>query len=162
VTQQNVETLRQIYEAFNERDIDRLMAGFHPDIKIRETQDLAYAAALLRVLGPRFVILSGGYSGHAEVRRLWETVWEISDWFEVEVEDYIETGEYMIVDLVLRARAKGTGREGEARTAHLWMMRDGKGIRLEVYADKQQALALARMPDSDEGEQQSGTGLAGP
>jgi ketosteroid isomerase-like protein len=161
MSKQNLETLRQIYEAFNERDIDRLMTGFHPDIQIRETQDLAYAAALLRVLGPRFVILSGGYSGHKEVRRLWETVWEISDWFNVKVDEYIEAGEYIIVDLVLHARAKGTGREGEARTAHLWMMRDAKGIRLEVYPDKQQALAAARMPDSNSDEREHGAGFAG-
>jgi ketosteroid isomerase-like protein len=149
VTQQNVETLRQVYEAFNQRDIDRLMDGFDPDVEIAETQDLAYAAALLRVLGPRFVILSGGYRGYAEVKKLWETVWEISEWFIVDAEEFIETNEHVIVVLMLRARAKGTGLEGEARTAHLWKMRDGKGIRLEVFADRRQALAAARMPQAD-------------
>lgn len=162
MTQQNVETLRQIYEAFNDRDIENLMEGFHAQIEIEETQDLAYAAALLRVLGPRFVILSGGYRGQDEVRKLWETVWEISEWFIVYPDEFIETGEHVIVPLVLNARAKGTGLEGEAPTAHLWTMRDGKGFRLQVFADKLQALAAARMPKraSDE-EAERGTGLAG-
>jgi ketosteroid isomerase-like protein len=141
VTEQNVDTLRRIYEAFNDRDIEALMEGFHDEIEIEETHDLAYAAALLRVLGPRFVILSGGYRGQEEVRRLWETVWEISEWFIVYPNEFIETGEHVVVPLVLNARAKGTGLEGEAPTAHLWTMRDGKGYRLQVFADKQQALA---------------------
>jgi ketosteroid isomerase-like protein len=162
VTQQNVETLRQIYEAFNDRDIENLMEGFHPDIEIAETQDLAYAAALLRVLGPRFVILSGGYRGHDEVRKLWQTVWEISEWFIVDPLEFIETEEHVVVPLVLNARAKGTGLEGEAPTAHLWSMRDARGFRLEVFADKQQALAAARMPKRvDEAEPERGTGFAG-
>jgi ketosteroid isomerase-like protein len=159
---QNVETLRQIYEAFNDRDIEALMEGFHPDIEIEETQDLAYAAALLRVLGPRFVILSGGYKGHEEVKKLWETVWEISEWFLVYPQDYLESGEHVVVPITLNARAKGTGLEGEAPTAHLWQMRDGKGYRLQVFADKQQALAASRLPNgADIGEAERGTGLAG-
>jgi hypothetical protein len=162
VTQQNVETLRQIYEAFNDREIENLMEGFHPEIEIEETQDLAYAAALLRVLGPRFVILSGGYRGHSEVKKLWETVWEISEWFIVDPEEFIEVDEHVVVPLILSARAKGTGLEGEAPTAHLWTMRDWKGFRLQVFADKRQAMAATRMPKRvDEGEAEHGTGLAG-
>jgi ketosteroid isomerase-like protein len=162
MTQQNVETLRRMYEAFNDRDIEGLMDQFHPDIEIEETQDLAYAAALLRVLGPRFVILSGGYRGKGQVRKLWQTVWEISEWFLVEPEDFIEVGAMVVVPLVLNARAKGTGLEGEAPTAHLWEMRDGKGFRLQVFVDRQQALAAARLPKVvDAEETESGTGLAG-
>src|SRR4029453_10779750 len=123
--------------------------GFHRDIEIEETQDLAYAAALLRVLGPRFVILSGGYRGRDEVKKLWETVWEISEWFLVYPEEYVESGEHVVVPIILNARAKGTGLEGEAPTAHLWTMRDGKGYRLQVFADKQQALAASRLPKDE-------------
>jgi ketosteroid isomerase-like protein len=43
----------------------------------------------------------------------------------------------------LHARAKETGLVGEAETAHLWKMRDGKGIRLQVYAHKTEALEAA-------------------
>jgi ketosteroid isomerase-like protein len=139
----DIQALQGIYGAFNRRDIDGLLAGFDPEIVIEQTEDLAYAAALLRVLGPRFVILSGGYRGHPEVRRLFETVWEISDWFQVEPLEFIEAGERIVVPLQLRARAKDTGLEGEAETAHLWTMRDSKATRLEVYASKGDAVAAA-------------------
>jgi ketosteroid isomerase-like protein len=142
--QQNVETMRRMYEAWNDRDIDALMGNYDPDIEIVETQDLAYAAALLRVLGPRFVILSGGYRGTAEVKKLWETIWEISEWFIVNPEDFIAVGDaQVVVPCILSARAKGTGREGEASTAHLFTVRDGKVLRMQVFVESQQAMAAA-------------------
>jgi ketosteroid isomerase-like protein len=139
----NLDVLREIYDAFNRRDIEGLMEGFHPEIEIVETADLGYAALLLRVLGPRFVVLSGEYRGHDEVRRLFETVWEISEWFQANPEEFVERGDQVIVPLQLHARAKETGLVGEAETAHLWRMRDGKGIRLQVYAHKTEALEAA-------------------
>jgi ketosteroid isomerase-like protein len=148
--QQNVETLRRMYEAWNDRDIDALMGNYDPGIEIVETQDLAYAAALLRVLGPRFVILSGGYHGKAEVRKLWETIWEISEWFIVKPEDFIAVGdEHVVVPNVLSARAKGTGLEGEAPTAHLFTVRNGKVLRMQVFVDRKQAIAAARLPKGE-------------
>jgi ketosteroid isomerase-like protein len=144
--QQNVETVRRLYDAWNDRDIDALMASYDPDIEIVETQDLAYAAALLRVLGPRFVILSGGYRGRAEVRKLWETIWEISEWFIVNPEDFVAVGtEQVVVPCVLTARAKGTGLEGEASTAHLFTVQDGKVLRMQVFVERQQAMAAAHL-----------------
>jgi ketosteroid isomerase-like protein len=161
--QQNVETMHRMYEAWNDRDIDALMGNYDPDIEIVETQDLAYAAALLRVLGPRFVILSGGYRGRGEVRKLWETIWEISEWFIVHPEDFIAVGdEQVVVPCVLSARAKGTGLEGEAPSAHLFTVRDGKVLRMEVFVDRKQAMAAAHLPKSvGAPESESGTGLAG-
>jgi uncharacterized protein len=141
---ENVEVLRSVYDAFNRGDIDELLAGFDPGIEIEETQDLGYAALLLRVLGPRFVILSGRYRGLDEVRKLFESVWEIADWFTVEPGEFTELDGHVVVPLHMSARARETGIEGQADTAHLWTMNDGKATRLEVYANSTDALAAAR------------------
>ena len=138
-----IRVVRRVYEAFNARDIEGMLRCFDRDFEIDRTEDLAYAAALLRVLGPRFVILSGGYSGHEEVRRLFETVWEISEWFRVAPTDYMEVGDLVVVPLVLRARAKESGQEGEAETTHLWTLRDGHAVRLRVFASRAAALEEA-------------------
>jgi ketosteroid isomerase-like protein len=137
------DVIRGIYDAFNRRDIDGVLDGMHPEVEVVETQDLAYAATLLRVLGPRFVVLSAGYRGHEEVKKLFEAVWTLADWFIAEPQEFVEGDDWVVVVLRLRARAKGTGLEGEAETAHLWGTRDGKGARLEVYTDKDQALKAA-------------------
>lgn len=139
----DVEVLRRVYEAFNRRDIEALLAGMGPEIEIEETADIGYAALLLRVLGPRFVMLSGHYTGLEEVRRLFETVWEISELFEVEPKEFRAVGGRVIIPLAMKAKAKETGIEGEALTVHLWTMRDGKGARLQVFATVEDALAAA-------------------
>jgi SnoaL-like domain len=141
-----VATLRGVYEAFNQRDIDALVSGFSPDIEIEETEDIGYAALLLRVLGPRFVVLSGRYRGLEEVRRLFETVWEIAEWFKVEPQEFRRVGGHVVVPLAMSAKARETGLEGEATTVHLWSMRFGKGAHLQVFATMGEALAAAGQP----------------
>jgi hypothetical protein len=141
-----VETLRNVYEAFNRRDIEALVAGFVPEIEIEETEDIGYAALLLRVLGPRFVMLSGHYRGLEEVRRLFETVWEISEWFKVDPQEFRRVGAYVVVPLAMSAKARETGIEGEATTVHLWQMRFGKAAHLRVFATMGDALAAAGHP----------------
>jgi ketosteroid isomerase-like protein len=141
--QADVQALRALYEAFNRRDIEGLMDCFDPAIVIAETTDLEYAARLLRVLGPRFVILSGGYHGREEVRRLFESVWEIAETFTVEPLDFIAAADRIVVPLELRAKARDTGAEGRAGTAHLWEMAGGRATRLQVFADQQGAVAAA-------------------
>jgi uncharacterized protein len=141
----NVEVVRKIYEAFNRRDIDGILDGMDPEIEIEETQDLAYAARLLRVLGPRFVVLSGAYQGREEVRKLFEAVWVISEWFQADPEEFVDGDEWVVVALRLRARGRNSGEEGEAVTAHAWTMRDGKAAKLRVYAEREQALEAVRL-----------------
>lgn len=131
--------LRGIYDAFNRRDIGGVLERFHPDIEVDETEDLAFAAALLRLLGPRFVVLWGGLRGYDEVRSVLESVWEISDWFKAEPQEFIAADDCIVVVLKFHARAKETGLEGEAEAAHLWTMKDGKARRLRVYADTSKA-----------------------
>jgi hypothetical protein len=144
MSEQDVEALRALYDAFNHCEIEPLLDGFDPEIEIDETEDLGYAALLLRVLGPRFVILSGRYRGIDEVRRLFESVWEISEWFRVEPLEILEVERSVIVPLRMEAKARDTGIVGEALAVHLWTMRDNRGLRLRVFADTESAISAAR------------------
>ena len=144
MSEQDVEALRALYDAFNRCEIEPLLDGFDPEIEIDETEDLGYAALLLRVLGPRFVILSGRYRGIDEVRRLFESVWEISEWFRVEPLEVLEVERSVIVPLRMEAKARDTGIVGEALAVHLWTMRDNRGLRLRVFADTESAISAAR------------------
>ncbi|SRR6266540_114775 len=144
MSEQDVEALRALYGAFNRCEIEPLLDRFDPEIEVEETEDLGYAALLLRVLGPRFVILSGRYQGIEEVRRLFESVWEIAEWFRVKPLDFVEAERRVVVSLRMEAKAKDTGIVGEALAVHLWRMREGRGLRLQVYADVESAISAAR------------------
>jgi hypothetical protein len=139
----DVAALRGLYASFNSRDADGMSGVMDPAIEIDPTEDLAYAAALLKVLGPRFVILSAGYQGIEEVMGLFRTVWQISEWFEVAPSEFIQMGHLVVVPLLLRARSREDGREGEAETAHLWTMGDGRAQRLRVFPSREAAVAEA-------------------
>jgi ketosteroid isomerase-like protein len=141
--ERDVEVLARLYEAFNRRDMRGILDCLDPRIEIFPTDDLEYAALLLRVLGPRFVVLSGGYRGHDEVRQLFETVWAISDWFSVEAEDFVEHAGAVVVPLIMRARSADSGAEGEARTTHAFTMANGRARTMRVYANPGRALAAA-------------------
>jgi ketosteroid isomerase-like protein len=43
--------------------------------------------------------------------------------------------------LSVRAVGKGSGILVEARYAHVWTMRDGRGVRVDAYEDSAEALA---------------------
>jgi ketosteroid isomerase-like protein len=46
----------------------------------------------------------------------------------------------------MAARGKGSGIEVEARYAHLWTMQDGRGVRVDAYADPDAALEALQQP----------------
>ena len=67
----------------------------------------------------------------------WLSPWE--HW-RAEAEEYIEHGDYVIALCRYRGRGKGSGVEVDTRGAHVWKFRDGKVVRLEVFADRDRAL----------------------
>jgi ketosteroid isomerase-like protein len=46
-----------------------------------------------------------------------------------------------------RGRGKGSGVPVDNEGAHVWALRDGKVVRLEIFADRADALAAAGLAD---------------
>jgi ketosteroid isomerase-like protein len=69
--------------------------------------------------------------------REWLSPWE--DW-RCEAEDYLQHGDYVVALTRYRGRGKGSGATVDTRGAHVWKFRDGKVIRLEVFADRERAI----------------------
>ena len=73
--------------------------------------------------------------------RTWLDPWES---FHITVEDYVRLGEDVIVALTrYRGRGKGSGVWLDTEGAHVWQFRDGKAVRLEVFASRTRALCVA-------------------
>jgi len=72
--------------------------------------------------------------------REWLSPWE--HW-RCEAEDFVVNGDYVVALCRYRGRGKGSGAVVDEEGAHLWQLRDGKVIRLVVYADRGRALAEA-------------------
>ncbi len=78
-----------------------------------------------------------GAEGARQFLAEWVDAWD--DW-EVEVEDYIDAGERVVVIINQRGRSKATGIPVEMRFAQVWTLRDGQGIRMLMYASPDEAI----------------------
>ena len=70
----------------------------------------------------------------------WLCGWET---WECEAEEYIVHGDVVVVLTRYRGRGRGSGVEVESEGAHVWKLRDGRAVRLEVFADRELALRVA-------------------
>ena len=121
--------VRALYEAINDQDFD---AGF------------ALLDADFEWLEPEQTLLGGRHHGFAEIRRALEVQLEVWDEFTIEPEEFHEHGDRVAVPVRQKARGGASGVEVEIRIGHLWTVRDGKAVRLQVFAAREDAKRAAR------------------
>lgn len=68
----------------------------------------------------------------------WLCEWET---WTCEAEEYIPSGDFVVVLTRYRGRGRGSGVEVDSVGAHVWKLRDGQAVRLEVFADRERAFA---------------------
>jgi ketosteroid isomerase-like protein len=115
---------RALYDAINRRDFD---GGF------------ALLADDFEWLEPEHGLLAGPHRGLEEVRQGLERQIEVFDEFTIEPDEFHERGDRVAVPIRQRARGGVSGIEVEIRIGHLWTVRGGKAIRLEVFAAREDA-----------------------
>jgi uncharacterized protein len=128
MSQENVETLRRGYEALNRGDLDATLEICDPDIECRL---------------PEGGLATGTLHGHKGLRELFEAYLEAFEELRAEPDRYLEADDHVVVFLKLSGRGRGSGLEVDVRPAHLWTMRDGKAVRLEVFPRGEGALEAA-------------------
>jgi len=120
------DVVRASYEAVNRGDVEAAMAALAPDAEWHESGVLpepdvhrgreAIAAFLTEFLAQ------------------WES-------FEQEIVEVREAGDKVGVFIHLTATGRGSSAQVDARYAHLWTMRDGVGVRVDAYYERENALA---------------------
>src|SRR3954452_12341050 len=132
MSQENVEIVRQVYDAVNRGDWDAVFEAAEPGLEL-SPPDQSPASAPVR--------------GVEEVRA-WaadqqETVGDLS----IEVEELIEADQSIVALIRLRIRPHGADADFELRIAHLWTLRDGKLVRCEVFPEREKALQAAGLSE---------------
>ena len=129
IANRDVKTLRDAYEALNQGDIERALAVLDEQAEWCEHSDLPEA---------------GLYRGRDAIRRFLESFLESWEDFTQETEDVMAGEGSVLILLRSRSRGKGSGISVEARYAHLWTMRDGRGTRVDAYFDRDEALSAMK------------------
>jgi ketosteroid isomerase-like protein len=126
MSQENVEILRQGYEHLTRTGEFRFDL-IDPEVEVHDPPT-----------GPDSKV----YRGHDGLRTALANVEESFDELAFEAEEFHEAGDEVVVFVRMRGRGKGSGVEVEADIAHLWTLRDGKGVRVRVL-DRDSALEAA-------------------
>jgi uncharacterized protein len=120
--------VRALYTAIGERNYD---AGF------------ALLAEDFEWLEPTQSLNGGRHRGFQAVRQAIEAQLDVFDQFAIEPEGFFEHGERVAVPVRQRARGGASGVEVEIRIGHLWTVRGGKIVRLEVFPAREDAREAA-------------------
>jgi uncharacterized protein len=121
MSEQDVSTMRNAYDAFNRADIPAVLEAFDPQIEWHEPGGGR---------APR-----GTFNGAQSVANdVFAPVPENFDEFQAQPDHYIDAGEYIVTVGSFRGKAK-SGRNLEARFAHVWRMRDGKLVSFHNHVE---------------------------
>jgi len=131
MSQENVEIVRRMYEAYHGGDADGALAYFADDVVADHSRRL------------------GGGIGHGRegLRRI------ITEWvgtfedFSDEVDEIRDLGRFVYVVATQRGRGKGSGVKVENQNAFLYEVRDGIITWMAVYPGPAEALEAAGLPE---------------
>jgi ketosteroid isomerase-like protein len=125
MSQENVEVVRRMFEAYEKRDMPAVLAGVHPEVEVH----------------PGLVgVLEGTvYRGRDGFKQFLEEVDVAWVEYRIEPEEFRDLADTVLV----LGRARGRGRDGIVVDAHAgWVavMREGKVRRWQSFANRHDAL----------------------
>jgi ketosteroid isomerase-like protein len=121
MSQQDVQTVREGYEAFNRKDIPAVLERFDPQVEWFEPGGGRAPAGTFR-------------GAQAVAEQVFSTIPENFEEFGAEAESFMDAGEHVVVIGRFRGRSKG-GAALDAPFVHVWKMRNGKAARFDNYVD---------------------------
>jgi uncharacterized protein len=126
----NTDLIRPIYEEWGRGSWRRTFDVYHPHMEWGWSDE--------------FPGLGGVYDDRRDPNprlRAWLSGWE--SW-HVHADEYIELGDYVVVLATYHGHGKSSGVEVSQRGAHVFKLRDGQVMRLEIFADRERAIESVR------------------
>ena len=133
MSQENVEVVRQMCEAFLAGDLAAALGVLHPDVTWHGT------------IGG----IEEGRTAHGHDEVIKGFVESLRDWerHSLEAEDYLDAGDRVVVLWHEVGRGKRSGVEVETRTAVVYTVRGNQVVEAQGYMDRRQALEAVRRSD---------------
>ena len=117
----NIDSIKQVYQAFAEGDVPTVLGALSPEIDWTEAEGFPYAGTYhgpKAVLEGVFMRLGTEWNGFAAVP-----------------DEFIDAGDTVVVLGKYSGTYKATGKSFQANFAHIWKVQDGKAIRFVQYVD---------------------------
>src|SRR5262245_34853629 len=135
MSQENVEIVRRVIDAWNRRQQERATRYIDPDV--------VFDATRRRVNPKTYTGIEGMRAMLADTDEVWEE-------FRMEPDEFVDAGDWIVA--IGRWVGKGTGSGIEVRqpVVDVFRLHDGRIVRLELgYTDRGKALEAAGLPDQD-------------
>jgi ketosteroid isomerase-like protein len=134
MSEENVETVRNAFEAFNRGDQERMAALVDPEVEFHGTVGGLEEGRVAR--------------GQPEIDETFEAE-DLEAWEErrLEPEDFIDAGDSVVVLVHEYRRGRGSGVELESDTAIVFGLRDGRVVRIQGYMNRAEALEAAGLAE---------------
>jgi ketosteroid isomerase-like protein len=130
VSQENVEVVKQGFEAFARDGWQALLPFLHPEFEA--------------ITSPEVAMEPDTYRGAEGVRRYFESFEDAMEDIRFLTEgEFLDAGDKVVVPFRLAARGRETGIEVEQPAFQVWTLREGKALRLEVFGSREKALEAA-------------------
>jgi ketosteroid isomerase-like protein len=134
MSEENVEIVRAIYEAFNRRDWDALFRHADPDFAFTYRNPGLTPDAGTR-LGREEVVAFADEYGGAFDRLIWEP------------EEFFDAEDRIVALVSVRSRPRGGGLDLVVPNGHLWTIHGGVVLSLESFPEPQSALEAAGLSE---------------
>jgi uncharacterized protein len=121
MSQQDVETMRRAYDAFNRGDVPAVLQVFDEAIEWHEPGGGNAPSGTFR--GPQSV-----------ANDVFATVQQNFEEFTAEPQQFIDSGDHLVVVGRFRGRSK-SGQQLDAPFAHVWTMRNGKAQAFQHHVE---------------------------
>ncbi|MBS1879433.1 MAG: nuclear transport factor 2 family protein [Actinobacteria bacterium] len=121
MSEDSIRVVREIYEAFEQGDMDGVFGRLDEDIDWREPDG--------------YFVAAGGVRGHAAVQGALARYPEVWEQFSLDPETFLDAGEHVVVLGRQSGVARATGREFSGRFANVWLVQGGKARAFEAFAD---------------------------
>ncbi len=134
MSQENVEIVRRGYEQWLATGGQSFPENAHPDF--------VWDMSTFRDWPERQTY--PGAEGARQFMAEWAGAWET---WELEVEDYADAGERVVVIVRQHGRSKATGVSVDMHFGRVWTIRDGLQVRMQMYASPAEALEAAGLQE---------------
>jgi ketosteroid isomerase-like protein len=130
VTAENVEIVRGGFDALKREGVEGLVPLIHPDFEATTPASLASEPDT--------------YRGPDGVRRYFDSFYDAMEDIYFEGHEFTAVGDRVVVDFTLHATGRSSGIPVEQKAFQVWTLRDGKAIGLDLFTDRDEAMAAAK------------------
>jgi ketosteroid isomerase-like protein len=121
MSEQSVDVVKGVYEAFGRGDVPGVLGAFAEDIEWYEAEGMPYGG------------LHRG--GEAVAQKVFGPITEDVEGFAVTPEEFMASGDAVAVVTRYTGTGKGTGKTLDQTAVHVWDIRDGKAARFRQFMD---------------------------